>query len=55
MQMPKNLRVTHKSDMPKILKPKVKKLQSKVTYRCNVSGDSMVAISVVLQNPTALT
>jgi hypothetical protein len=38
--------------MPKILKPEVKKLQSKLAYRCNVSSDSMVAISVVLRNQT---
>jgi hypothetical protein len=51
--MPKNLRVTHRSKMPKILKPKVKKLQSKVAYHHDVSGNSLVAISVMLRNPTA--
>jgi hypothetical protein len=39
--------------MPKTLKPEVKKLQSKVAYRHNISSDSMVAILVVLRNPTA--
>jgi hypothetical protein len=39
--------------MPKVLKPEVKNFQSKVAYRRNVFGDSLVAISVVLRNPTA--
>ena len=38
--------------MPKILKLKVKKLESKVAYCCDVSGGSLAAILVVLRNPT---
>jgi hypothetical protein len=51
--MPKNLRVTHSSMMPKILKPEVKKIQSKVAYHRNISDDSMVAILIMVRNPTA--
>ena len=51
--MPKNIRVTHKLKMPKILKLEIKKLQSKETYGCDLFGNSLVAISIVLWKPTA--